>query len=587
MRVAARGELLLYASRGELRRCNGLLTVPLSRLILSNMVNFQGQLDRASTLTYERTRKNLNQWREQHGVLRVKIIALVMSALVGTSGVAHAASVTPGTPAEVQCKGLPGADFSGINDASTQVTDAKVEDAAAGAPAYCKVQGYVSPQVGFELRLPLTNWNGKFMEVGCGGFCGDTDFIFLCDSPLRKDYACVVTDMGHKSTKLDAKWAYNNLQAQVDYGFRATHVAALAGKAITEHYYGKAPAKSYYLGCSCGGRQGLVEAQQFPWDFDGIIVGAPAINYSGVFMDLHWKTRAVADKDGNPLFSDADIALVHSAAIGKCDKDDGVKDGLIGDPRTCKFDPSDLVCRAGAKTGCLSPGQVAAMKKFYSGPVTSTGERIFPGGGMPGSETSVFGINGFQSVFANFSREFFQYLGFVPAPGPSWKSSDFDFDRDYKRLGMLESLFASTNPDLRKFKAAGGKLILWQGWADGAVSPLNTIDYYETVERTMGGAAATRDFFRLFMLPGVDHCWGGEGASVVDVLTYMEAWVEKNQAPDMMMSAHLKAGTDTLNWPSDPALIGFTRPVYPYPLQAKYKGMGDPNKAENFGPAKP
>ena len=521
----------------------------------------------------------------------MKIIALVMLTLVGTPSMAQATSATVDTPAGAQCKALSGADFSGIKDAPTQVIATKVVEPAATAPAYCQVQGYVSPQVGFELRLPLTNWNGKFMEVGCGAFCGDMGFIFLCANPLRKGYACIITDMGHKSTGLDGKWAYNNLQAQVDYGFRATHVAVLAGKAITEHYYGKAPFKSYYLGCSCGGRQGLVEAQQFPWDFDGIIVGAPAINYSGAFMDLHWKTRAVTDKDGNPLFSAADIELVHSAAIAKCDKDDGVKDGLIGDPRTCKFDPSELVCRAGAKTGCLSPEQVAAVKKFYSGPVTSKGER-FPGGAMPGSETSEIGgtsIDAYQSGFANFSREFFRYMGFMPAPGPSWKSSDFDFDQDYKRLGMLESLYASTNPDLRKFKAAGGKLILWQGWADGTISPLSTIDYYETVERTMGGAAATRDFFRLFMLPGVEHCWGGEGASVVDFLSYMEAWVEKNQAPDIMMSAHVKASSfsDLLNWPTDPTLIGFTRPVYPYPLQAKYKGTGDPNKAENFGSVKP
>ena len=525
-------------------------------------------------------------------MLCVKIISVVMLTWVGISGVAHATSATPATPEEAQCRGLPGADFSGIKDAPTQLTATKVVEPAAGAPAYCQVQGYVSPQVGFELRLPLTNWNGKFMEVGCGGFCGDLAFISLCANPLRKGYACIITDMGHKSTGLDGKWAYNNLQAQVDYGFRATHVAVLAGKAITEHYYGKAPSKSFYLGCSCGGRQGLVEAQQFPWDFDGIIVGAPAINYSAAFMALHWKTRAVIDKDGKPLFSDADIELVHSAAIAKCDKDDGVKDGLIGDPRTCKFDPSDLVCRAGAKTGCLSPEQVAAVKKIYSGPVTSKGERIFPGGSMPGSETSDLGagIGGYQSGFANFGSEFFRYMGFMPAPGPSWKSSDFDFDSDYKRLGMLESLYASTNPDLRRFKAAGGKLILWQGWADGIVSPLNTIDYYETVERTMGGAAATRDFFRLFMMPGVEHCWGGEGASVVDFLSYMEAWVEKNQAPDMMMSAHVKQAnsfSDLLNWPSDPALIGFTRPAYPYPQQAKYKGTGDPNKAENFGPVKP
>jgi Tannase and feruloyl esterase len=518
------------------------------------------------------------------GLLIAKIISL--SIVLGPHG-SWATEVNLNTTVP-QCTVLGTADFASIQDAPTQVTSARFVEASSGVPAYCQVRGYVSPQVGIDLRLPISNWNGRFVEVGCGGFCGVMD-MRSCDDPLQRGYACIGSDMGHSSTALDGKWSYNNLQAQVDYGFRSTHVAAVAGKAIVEYFYKKQPEKSYYLGCSCGGRQGLVEAQQFPWDFDGIVVGSPALNFSGVFMDLLWKTRAVFDNSGNPLFNDDDIRLVHNAAIAKCDNDDGVKDGLIGDPRKCNFDPKELACKSAERNGCLSVEQVEAIKRLYSGPLTSKGESIVPGGSLPGSETSFLGIKGYETVFATFAREFFQYMGFVPAAGPVWKSTDFDFDRDYKRLGMLESLYASTNPDLRRFKTAGGKLIMYHGWADGGISPLNTIDYYEAVGRAMGGPKATRDFLRLFMVPGMDHCSGGEGASTIDFLGYMEAWVEHGHAPDVMISAHLKSDTDTRSTglPLDPHQIAFTRPLYPYPAQARYKGVGDINQAENYGPVWP
>jgi hypothetical protein len=519
-------------------------------------------------------------------VLNAIVQVLVM---VASASPADAKAGAPSKAAtELTCKALMEINFSTIPDAPTQLTDAQVVSAYDSKPAYCRVQGYVSPQVGLEIRLPVSDWNGKFLEVGCGGFCGGTnDFIVLCDNPLQKGYACLITDMGHKSTMLDGKWAYNNLQAQIDYGFRSTHVAALGGKAITEHYFGTAPVNSYYLGCSCGGRQGLVEAQQFPWDFDGIIVGAPPINFAEVFMDMLWKSRAVTGSEGQPLFSPADITRVHQAVLAKCDMNDGVTDGLIGDPRKCKFDPSELICKTGAQAGCLSRPQVDALKKVYAGPMTSKGELIFRGGMTPGSETSASGIADYQiDRSVAFSRNFFQYMGFMPAPGPGWKSRDFDFDHDYKRLGMLDSLYPSTNPDLRKFKEAGGKLILWQGWDDGAIPPVNTIDYYETVERTMGGRQATRDFFRLFMVPGMDHCWLGEGAWMIDYLNYLETWVEKGRAPDVMIGVHPEATSKPLiNFPIDRANIGFTRPIYPYPAQAVYKGTGNPNDAENFEPA--
>jgi hypothetical protein len=318
-----------------------------------------------------------------------------------------------------------------------------------------------------------------------------------------------------------------------------------------------------------------------------VIAGAPVLTHTGGGLSFLWKYLVLTDKDGNALLSSADAELAHDAAVTRCDLDDGLKDGIIGDPRTCKFDPAVLTCKAEKQPSCLSAAQVAAMRKVYSGPTASKDSRSFTGGAMPGSELSMGG-----PVVANyrkFAGDIVRYTTFLPIPSASWQITDVDFERDYKRLGILESLYGALNPDLRNFKAAGGKLILYQGWNDGAPLPLNSIDYYETTERTMGGRAATQDFFRLFMIPGMDHCTGGDGAFAIDYLSYLEAWVENSRAPDSMMSAHLTGGNfaDRDKFPLDPAKVSFTRPVYPYPIRAKYKGSGDPNRAENVGPAKP
>jgi feruloyl esterase len=209
---------------------------------------------------------------------------------------------------------LESADFSGIQDAPTQVTAAELVPAAEQDPGYCRVQGYVLPQIGFELRLPAADWNGKFLEVGCGGSCGDLGWTFWC--PLRRGYACLVTDMGHKSGPKDEDmWAYNNLQAQLDWGSRSTHVVVLAGRTITERYYGRSPNKAYFMGCSTGGRQALVEAQRFPWDFDGIIGIAGVPSEQEILTNQIWAVRALSDKDGRPLLGIADLELVHGAAL--------------------------------------------------------------------------------------------------------------------------------------------------------------------------------------------------------------------------------------------------------------------------------
>lgn len=515
---------------------------------------------------------------------------------LGTLQFVFGASVyaTEGAGVAEPCNRLEQENFSEVVDAPTQVIAATSKEATDGLPAYCHVQGYVSPNVGFEMVLPQAGWNGKYFQAGCGGFCGGINIEYACLKALQKGYACLTQDMGHKSTGTDGKWAYNNLQAKIDYGYRSDHVTALAGKAIAERFYAKKPAKSYFMGCSSGGRQGMLLAQRFPWDFDGIVAGAPALSLSDIFINMAWNVRASEDLAGNSMLSPEQVRSVHAAAVARCDKSDGVEDGVIGDPRTCKVETTQLLCGKSNKEGCLSETQAAAVEKIYRGPVTSSRTPITYGGAMPGSEeewiTTHLHSPGQQSTTDRF-LDYFRYLGFWPNPGPEWSVSDFDFDRDYKRMGMMESLTSATDPDLREFKAAGGKLISYHGWGDFLISPMNTVDYYETAEKTLGGREATKSFYRLFMVPGMLHCSGGEGPYAVDWLGALEAWTEKGQPPDVLIGAHPKEGPTAENWvrwyknlqfPMNPADVAFTRPLYPYPVYARYKGKGDSRNASSF-----
>jgi hypothetical protein len=516
------------------------------------------------------------------------VVRALTTVLLAISGLAQTAHAAPKDSWAERCIALAAQDFSNVLDAPTQVINTALHELEGDRPAYCQLDGYVTPHVQIELWLPLSKWNGKLLTGGCGGFCVSVSpGIEWCKSALKKGYACISTDQGHKATGADGKWAYNNLQAEVDYGYRATHVAVLAGKAIAERFYARAPKRSYFIGCSGGGRQGLIAAQRFPWDFDGIVAGAPGLDWSGALMNFLWESIVMAGQDGKSLFTPQDLQFVREAAIRQCDRNDGLADGLIEDPRTCPFQPSVLACRTDKSGQCLSSVQVQALQKLQTGPTSSTGQQLLPGGVMPGAQLD-FGEFPYFSLVFDFSRDYFRYMGFVPDPGPAWQVSDFDFDRDPKRLGMMGALYDATNPDLRAFKAAGGKLILYHGWNDVNILPMGTVDYYQTVMKTMGGRAPTQEFARLFMIPGMGHCSGGEGAWVIDYLTYLEAWVEKNDAPARLLGMHLKDGHSFKgNFPLDPASISFTRPVFPYPLRARYGGVGDTTRAENFMPVEP
>ena len=534
-------------------------------------------------------------------VMKVLILTSLAMSAFGLSPLSGTAQAAPHEEASAQCRSLEVVDFAQILDAPTQITETKLLDASGNTPGYCRVSGYVSPNVGLVLALPSTHWNGKFIELGCGAFCGSTEYISSCEDPLRRGYACIISDMGHKSTGNQALWAYNNLQAEIDHAYRSAHVTALAGKAIVERYYGQAPAKAYFIGTSTGGRQAMLEAQRFPWDFDGIVAGVPSLSVTGIHLNLLWDNRAFTDQSGEPLFTQSDLDVLHRAVVKKCDLNDGVQDGLIGDPRTCGFDPSTLLCTGTRQTECLTGKQVEAVQKIYGGAVTSKGEPIYMPAALKGSEATWLDFFGRGTY--NFVREEFRYSAFQPNAGPAWKPEDFDFDRNYKRMGIAEGLSAAVNPDLRQFKALGGKLIMWAGWSDAGGMPLHTVDYYETAERTSGGRAATQEFLRLFMLPGVGHGWG-EGAFAVDWLTYLDAWVEQGRAPDKVISSHVKIEDLTkevsrgdqaaavemerrTQFPLDVAMVEFSRPVYPYPTLARYLGDGDPKDAASFGPVEP
>lgn len=519
--------------------------------------------------------------------------AAAVLMLIGLSREAFPAQ-SPSPDPTTACERLNTTDFQSIQDAPTQVTGAAVVAAAAATPAHCHVEGYISSNIRFALELPTSDWNGKLLEVAPGGQGGSIHTMELwCDDALRRGYACITNDTGHYSTTGDSLWAYNNLAALIDYSIRSTHVGAVAGKALLQAYYGRPARYAYFQGCSGGGQKALVEAQRFPWDFDGIISMDPATNLVGTTdITLLWNALVDQDREGHWLFSERDLRLLHNAALKQCNYDFGVRDGVVGDPMSCKFDPGVLACKKGQTANCLSAAKIVAARKIYSGPTASDGRRLFYGS-MPGSE---FGGFGFRAL-ATYKENFFRYLAFWPPAGPGWKAKDFNFDEDYKREGVESAISAADNPDLSKLRSAGGKLMIIADLdSSGSPLPWASIGYYEMVEKLMGGRVETQKSVRLFALPGVAHCGSGPGANAFDFLGYMEAWVEHHRAPDMMIGAHVegplldRAGresADFIHLPRDLRSVSFTRPAYPYPLQARYSGYGNSKDYRNWSSVDP
>lgn len=503
---------------------------------------------------------------------------------------------------EDRCRTLLRSDFTDLADAPTQITQTKWVNGKADMPGYCEVSGHVEPRVEFLLRLPARRWNGKVIELGCGGPCGTLEHIQKCADPLQRGYACVVSDGGHKADVTDPmKWARENPQKAIEYITRASHVTAMAAKRVVRQFYRRKAEKAYFMGCSAGGLQALWLAQKFPWEFDGILAGGPALSLSRIWLNWIWANRALTGADGKSILQQPDLEMLHQNVVARCDMNDGIKDGVIGDPRQCQFEPEELLCASENKGRCLNAQQVDAVAKIYDGPVTSTGKQIAAPIALRGSELTwsvFFGSDDTPNPTYVYLKDWYHYSTFPIDFGPTWKPESVDFDEDYKRLGSMEALEPLFAPDLRRFDAAGGKLLVYTGWNDSIEGVLNTVEYYELAETIAGGRAATQDFFRLFVVTGMNHCSGGQGAFAIDYLSALERWVERGEAPEKLIGAHVRTNDlvsadakeqfeRRLRFPLDPAYVEFTRPIFPYPSRTKYSGRGDPNNATNFERAEP
>jgi Tannase and feruloyl esterase len=490
----------------------------------------------------------------------------------------------------ISCESLSSADLSGVAGRPAHITSAATVSGSS-ARAYCKVDGYVEPAIRFEVQLPLRGWTQRYLQLGCGGLCGVLhvrlgDYEHMCVPAARGDLVLASTDMGHEGG-MDGKWAADDPQARIDFAYRGVHVTALVAKALIRRFYGRAPRYSYFSGCSDGGREALLEAQRYPRDFNGIAAGAPALNFTVQNSFYHaWNALSNTGPDGKAILTAAKLPVLHAAAVAACDGTDGLKDGLISDPRRCSFDPAVAQCRPGRDPSrCLTPAQVEVARRIYAGAHDAKGRKLTVGGPMPGSELAWAGVYVpqapgqpiFSAVIATGSLEYLYYPRPLPA---AWTLKDLKFDRATLDSFPYRGMYDATNPDLSAFEAAGGRLLMWHGWADQHISPLNSIVYYQAVERLMG-ADRVRQFARLFLIPGVYHCGGGYGLSQFDVLTPLMAWVEGGAAPDRLLASRVRSSGNAA-----PRVVR-TRPVFPFPEVARYTGKGSIDDPASFAPAPP
>ena len=451
--------------------------------------------------------------------------------------------------------------------------------ASADAPEFCRVTGLIPPEVRFELELP-TAWNGRLYMFGNGGYAGENleapGRAATARRAVARGFAAVQTNTGHDAASEPLGTFAASPAKFVDYAYRAVHVTAMTAKRIAQAYYAAAPRRAYFDGCSTGGRQALIEAQRFPDDFDGIVAGAPVLDFSGTMISYSMIQRALG---GAPLAA-GKLRLVADAVYNKCDAADGVKDGVIDDPRRCRFSPAaDLQRCSGDADGadCFTAGQLRAIDAVYS-PVARSGADFFPGWPVGAEVAAAAGQNSAwvpwfvaptgRPIQANFGETFFKYIAFgAPRADYDWLS--FNVDADLPKIETARAVLDATSPDLTRFKARGGKMVSYFGWADPALNPLMGVRYYETVVRQMG--PSTADFYRLFMVPGMFHCGGGVGTSTFDALTSLVEWVEKGTAPLSILASRVVDGKPVR-----------TRPLCPYPQTAKYQGSGSIDDASSF-----
>jgi feruloyl esterase len=476
----------------------------------------------------------------------------------------------------------------------TKIISAAVVPADGKVPEYCKVLGSIHnlphSTIQFEISMPTTKWNGKYFVAGGGGYNG---VIPRLTQALSEGYAAAGSDTGHEAK--DTDWAVNNLDAQNNYAYLATHIVTLMGKEILRAYYNQHEEKSYYVGCSNGGKMGLAEIQRYPDDFDAAVTGDPVIDRTQLMMQFIWDAQAL---DAAPI-PPAKLPVIEKATMNACRESGGAINDLLITPGRCRFDPKVIQCPSGDGANCLTSGQVKALTKILHGPVNSAGVQLHPGF-VPGHEddyaafitgtgTDAGKPSSSWSLADVFMRQFIYGMQYDAI-------KQFNFDAGMAALTPLVASQDNSDPDLSAFRAHGGKLIMYHGWADHSITPLRTLEYYEDVLDTMTkgngdkpaepNAYALGDFMRVFMVPGMHHCAGGPGPNVFgaanqglppqmdaqhDIVMALDHWVEDGVAPEKIIASHIKNGT-----------VDRTLPLCPYPQVQVYNGVGDQNMAENY-----
>jgi len=457
-------------------------------------------------------------------------------------------------------------------------------------PPFCRVAGTIRPSadsdIQFEVWLPdEASWNTRYLGTGNGGFAGDINYRGI-GSAIQRGYASASTDTGHTGTNgISAAWANGHPEKLIDYGHRAIHETTVVAKALVKAFYQKKLEHSYFSSCSNGGRQALMEAQRYPDDFDGIIAGAPANNFTHIASEFVWIAQALTAA----YIPSAKMPALEAATLSACDAKDGVKDGVLDDPRQCKFDPAVLLCKGAESDACLTQGQIDTLRKIYEGPKDSRGHEILAGF-EPGGETGPGGWGGWitggsltKSAQFGFGSEIYAQMVYV---NKDWDYKTFDLTRDTKLADQkIGHVINATDANLKSFVKHGGKLILYHGWCDPALPPRNTIEYYEAVRAKMGPKQADA-FMRLYMLPGVQHCGGGPGPNhygdfdkepdaTSNLLLALERWVESGVAPADLTAVRYKGNRAA-------AGVERSRPICAYPQVAKYKGSGSTDEAASF-----
>lgn len=467
-------------------------------------------------------------------------------------------------------------------------------DALPDLKAFCRVAGIVKPSsdsdIKFEVWLPAAGWNGRLWGSGNGGFAGDMPYGSL-GARVAEGYAATGTDTGHEGSPMDAGWAIGHPEKVIDYGYRAIHEVAVRGKVIVSAFYGRKAVHAYFCSCSNGGRQGLIEAQRYPDDYDGIISGAPVIDDTHLFAELA-SIDFISFGKQSGYFPPSKLPAIQAAALAACDSLDSVQDGVIDDPRRCHFDPSVLLCKGIETDQCLTQAQVAALRTIYAGQALADGTALH--GYSPGAETGSDGwgwdgwITSSSQENSNFHKFALGFFGDLVFGDPKWDFHSFDADHDVRMADRkLAAILNATDPDLRKFAARGGKLILYHGWADQVIPPLNTVDYYQRVRDTVGQKTADNSV-RLFMVPGMLHCFGGPGPNSFgqpwasaggpdsNIRTLLQRWVEQGAAPEQIVAIKHKNDQDSSSQ------VVRTRPLCAFPKAAHYRGMGSTDDAANF-----